>query len=235
MRCIYRIDINDRYYIGSTDNLKNRKRLHLIKLKKQYHPNKFLQNLYNKYGEELFIFTVIESVDGDIDLLKVEQTYLDEHFGKENCVNLSPIAGGGFYYIRTPEIIQKQLDSRRNNGNWYNAANPYPKEAIAANTGSKRSKEFCDKMSKWKRDEYKNNPDQLKKLRDASDKGRQNRWEQYDKPFILIKNNVEYGPYKKQKEVYESGLLSNLSISRLFLGKLQQVKGFSIKFINEDK
>jgi group I intron endonuclease len=164
MRCIYRIDINDRYYIGSTIDFENRKRLHLLRLRKQYHSNKFLQNLYNKYGGDSFKFSIIELLNDDVDVLKAEQPYLDEHFGKENCVNLSPIAGGGFYYIRTPEIIQKQLVSRMKNGNWFSAANYNPKEAIAANIGSKRSKEFCENMSIIKKDQYKNNPEQLKIL-----------------------------------------------------------------------
>lgn len=230
MRCIYRIDINDRYYIGSTINLIERKRIHLVKLRNQNHPNKFLQNLYNKYSEDVFKFSVIELIDESVDTLEAEQPYLDEHFGQENCVNLSPIAGGGQLYIPNEYTISKQMETKKRNGVY--GGNPYPKEAIAANTGSKRSKEFCDKMSAWKKEEYKNNPEQLRKIKEAANRGRENRWNAYDKPFILIKDGKEYGPYKKQKEVYETKLLSNLSISRLFLGKLDNVKGFSLKFID---
>lgn len=228
MRCIYRIDINDRYYIGSTNNLENRKRLHFAKLRKQYHHNKFLQNLYNKYGADVFKFLIIELVDEDVDILGVEQTYLDNHFGTENCVNLSPIAGGGQLYIPNEYTIGKQMETKKRNGVY--GGNPYPKEAIAANTGSKRSKEFCDKMSAWKKEEYKNNPEQLQKLREVSNKGRENRWKNAAKPFVLIKDSKEYGPFNYQFEVVDVGMMSNVSISQLFLGKKKIAKGYQIKF-----
>lgn len=228
MRCIYRIDINDRYYIGSTINFEERKRIHLVKLKNQNHPNKFLQNLYNKYGENSFKFLIVELLEDSVNPLEIEQPYLDKHFGQEHCVNLSPIAGGGQLYIPTEETIKKGIETKKRTGKW--GKNPYPKEAIAANTGSKRSKEFCDRMSVWKKEEYKNNSEQLKKLRDASDKGRENRWKNAAKPFILIKNDKEYGPFNYQFEVVDAGLMSNVSISQLFLGKKKIAKGYQIKF-----
>lgn len=233
MRCIYKIQINDRYYIGSTCNLIERKRLHLIKLKSENHPNRFLQNLYNKYGEGSFIFSVIKLIGENLDTLEVEQPYLDEHFGQENCVNLSPIAGGGFYYVRTPEIIQKQLDTRMKNGNWNHGR--YPTAAIAGNIGSTRSDEFCENMSNHKKEFYANNPDNLKKFKEAASKGRENRWNDYNKPFVMVKDDKEYGPYRTQLECLKEIPISNVSLSQLFKGQKQIVKGYSIKFIPIDK
>jgi hypothetical protein len=231
MRCIYKIEINDRYYLGSTTNFDNRKRLHLVKLRKNYHPNKFLQNLYNKYGEYSFRFSIIEEIDDGIDPLNVEQIYLDEHFGHENCVNLSPVTGGGFYYKRTPESITKCLDTRLKNGNWFSGAR-YPKEAIAANTGSKRSEEFCNSMSNTKKELYKNSPDRLEDFKKVAAKGRLNRWERDKKPFILYRNGLVVGRFDFQTEVFSQGLMSNVSINQLCVGKKKSVKGYTLEFID---
>lgn len=49
---------NNKAYIGQTirDNLWDRIRKHFEKLRANTHPNKKLQNAYNKYGEESFIY-----------------------------------------------------------------------------------------------------------------------------------------------------------------------------------
>lgn len=62
--CVYKITniINNKYYIGSTVDFKNRKRQHLSELKNNKHDNKHLQASFNKYGEEAFSFEVIEHV-----------------------------------------------------------------------------------------------------------------------------------------------------------------------------
>lgn len=232
MRCIYRIDINKRYYIGSTINLKERKRTHFTKLRGQYHPNRFLQNLYNKHGEKKFKFSVVEILSDGVNPLEAERPYLEEHFGKENCVNLTHIAGGGQLYTVSPETIQKQLDTRLNNGNWYPTVKRFPVEAISANTGSKRSPEFCKKMSDMLLKRHKETPDNYKKFKDAATNARKIRWDSYDRKFVLIKDNIEYGPFKTQTEVFKKKILSQLSISRLFLGKLNMVKGYSLRFID---
>jgi group I intron endonuclease len=234
MRCIYRIDINDKYYIGSAKNLKSRKRNHLSKMRLNSHYNSHLQNLYNKYGEQSIKFSIIEEIDDTVNLFSIEQKYLDEHIENDKCVNISPIAGGGKLYTPTPETINKGLETKRKTGNW-GTNHGDNSAAVAANTGSKRSKEFCEKQADLMKDVYKKDKEKLKKFKKAAAKGRENRWAAYDKPFILIKNGVEYGPYRTQTEVSKSKILSYVSISRLFLGKLETVKGFSLKFIKETK
>ncbi len=232
MRCIYKIQVNNRYYIGSTINLDKRKRLHFTKLKNGYHPNKFLQNLYNKYGEDSFVFSVIELIDNDVDTLEIEQPYLNEHFGQENCVNLSPIAGGGKIYNVTPETIAKGLNTKRLRGNW-GTNHGDNSAAVAANTGATRSDEFCENMSNHKKEFYQNNPDKLENFKLAASRGRENRWNSYNKPFIIFdsKNDIEYGPYRTQTECLKTIPISNVSLSQLFKGQKQIVKGYSIKFI----
>jgi len=51
--------INDKFYIGSSKNLNRRKIDHFKLLRKNKHNNKKLQNSFNKYGEDNFIFEIL--------------------------------------------------------------------------------------------------------------------------------------------------------------------------------
>jgi hypothetical protein len=76
---IYKIrnKINDKYYVGSSQNVQHRWKNHLKTLRNKTHRNSKLQNSWYKYGEECFIFELIEECPIS-DLLIVEQNYLDE-------------------------------------------------------------------------------------------------------------------------------------------------------------
>lgn len=91
---IYKIKnkINEKYYLGSSNSCERRKVSHLSQLRRGIHTNSYLQNAWNKYGEENFIFEIIEVVDGSqIMLLEREQYYLDtlkpynENVGYNDC------------------------------------------------------------------------------------------------------------------------------------------------------
>lgn len=75
---IYRIRNlnNNKCYYGSAKDIKRRWSKHKSQLKYQRHENIILQRAWNKYGEEVFVFEVVELCDVD-DLLNVEQKYLD--------------------------------------------------------------------------------------------------------------------------------------------------------------
>lgn len=51
---------NNKLYIGSAVNLIKRKNGHFSALFKNKHENNKLQNAYNKYGKETFIFEILE-------------------------------------------------------------------------------------------------------------------------------------------------------------------------------
>ena len=73
---IYLITINYKIYIGSSNNIYKRRASHLYRLRKNTHNNPILQNLFNKYGENLFTFSILENCSVD-DLLKREQYWID--------------------------------------------------------------------------------------------------------------------------------------------------------------
>jgi hypothetical protein len=79
LKVIYKIfnKITSDFYIGSTNNYIKRFSEHKRQLRKNIHHNSILQNSYNKYGLDCFIYEIIEYVDNKEDLLKKEQYYLD--------------------------------------------------------------------------------------------------------------------------------------------------------------
>lgn len=77
---------NEYFYIGQTQSFRTRKSQHLCKLRKRLHSNKKFQNVFNKYGEPKF--QVLEYCEVE-ELNTIEQWYLNEFVGKENCLNIA--------------------------------------------------------------------------------------------------------------------------------------------------
>lgn len=93
MGYIYKIKniINNNIYIGSTSNIKNRKKHHFTRLKANKHCNIHLQRSWNKYGKDSFKFEVIENNIEDNKLIEREQYYIDN---LKPSYNMQKIAGG---------------------------------------------------------------------------------------------------------------------------------------------
>jgi group I intron endonuclease len=93
---IYKIinKVNGKYYIGSSYRICVRWNRHKNLLFKNKHENEHLQRAWNKYGGENFEFVIIEENIPKIELLMIEQKYLDiAKLDRENCYNMSFIAG----------------------------------------------------------------------------------------------------------------------------------------------
>ena len=67
---------NNKIYIGSSIKLENRKYKHFWMLSKKCHDNQYLQKSYNKYGEDSFIFEIIEECDPTM-LIDRENHYIN--------------------------------------------------------------------------------------------------------------------------------------------------------------
>lgn len=81
--------INGKRYVGSAANLDSRLKKHRSRLSLGVHPNKFLQNAWNKYGENAFDFKVVGTCSRE-KLIQLEQEVMD-HLRPE--YNLCPTAG----------------------------------------------------------------------------------------------------------------------------------------------
>jgi len=69
--------INNKKYVGSSISIFKRKTAHFSNLRLNRHPNIHLQNAYNKYGKENFVFSIIDFVENKEVLLEKEQYYID--------------------------------------------------------------------------------------------------------------------------------------------------------------
>ncbi len=92
---VYQIELDNKKYIGSTTQKFNKRWYHhLYELRKGNHPNRHLQNAYNKYGEETLKFSIIEVVETPEEVIIVEQKYLDELKPEYNILPMAGISSG---------------------------------------------------------------------------------------------------------------------------------------------
>jgi group I intron endonuclease len=96
---VYRIKnkINKKCYYGSSKNIEKRWKTHLNQLKNKKHVNSILQRAWNKYGEDNFIFEVVEECEIE-NLFFVEQKYIDTCGG----YNIGIKASGGDNISKNP-------------------------------------------------------------------------------------------------------------------------------------
>lgn len=153
MRGIYKIECltTGVIYIGSTSvSFAKRWRKHKQRLRYNYHENSYLQNAWNKYGEEDFKFSKLEVLNDmtEIEIKEHEAYWLSQYFskGKDYCFNLSDHTNGG-NTVKSEEIRRKLSDSIK--------ASYTPelreirrKQAIADDTISSARKEV--NTQKWK-------------------------------------------------------------------------------------
>jgi group I intron endonuclease len=86
---IYRIRnvVNQKFYVGSTINMKERTRTHRNKLRAGKHHTPHLQAAWSKYGEECFTFEVVEEIATVEELQVAEDRWLIEYVGQKCCYN----------------------------------------------------------------------------------------------------------------------------------------------------
>ena len=102
---IYRIVLKEdqRCYIGSSIRIEERWDAHKWHLRRGDHHSSYLQNAWNKYGEDAFAFEIIEKCEAD-NLLQREQVWLDS---EDPAFNMLPTAGNNTGYTYTPEACAK--------------------------------------------------------------------------------------------------------------------------------
>jgi group I intron endonuclease len=96
--------INEKKYIGSSNNLNKRWRDHRNSLRMNEHHNILLQRIYNKYGDKTLKFSILEEINDPQELLKKEQFYIDL-INPE--YNVCKTAGSPLGYKHTEETKEK--------------------------------------------------------------------------------------------------------------------------------
>lgn len=98
MKCyIYKIinQVTLEKYVGQTTNFSRRKETHVSALNNNHHPNPKLQNAWNKYGKENFIWEVekFDLTKEELDKLEIDTIKLEKSF--TNGYNLTEGGTGG--------------------------------------------------------------------------------------------------------------------------------------------
>ena len=77
--CVYRIrnKLTNDLYIGSAINFTKRKAIHKRLLRRNVHHSRYLQNAFNVYKEDGFIFEIVELIADINTLLNREQYWID--------------------------------------------------------------------------------------------------------------------------------------------------------------
>lgn len=115
MAFIYEIRnvVTDRSYIGSTkQNPDQRWSEHLYSLRHGKHSSRYLQNSFDKHGESVFEFIILEKVDDD-NRFSVEKEWLDDvkpfPWGEKGGYNMTSKAGGGDKFSLLSEKEKKEF------------------------------------------------------------------------------------------------------------------------------
>lgn len=95
---------NGKFYIGSASYYDKRIGKHIYHLRRNNHPNRYLQNAWNKYKEESFYFFIIEETTKEL-LLEREQYWLDKTqcYNREIGYNIATIAENAAGWHQTKE------------------------------------------------------------------------------------------------------------------------------------
>jgi group I intron endonuclease len=157
--------INNKIYFGETfQTFKRRWNYHKSALNRNCHDNSYLQNAWNKYGADNFVFEVVESIPLEENkqefkkmLEEKECEYIEkfESWKRDKGYNLKRVNGG--YYIITDEIreklrkpkseetkekIRKTLTGRK-------LSAEHKENIRLSGIGRKHSEETKKKMSEW--------------------------------------------------------------------------------------
>ena len=103
--CIENI-VNNKKYIGLTNDVARRKREHLNLLRNNRHENQHLQYAWNKYGEASFVFYVVEECS--IDMLDEREKYYIAKFLSDNDEFGYNIESGG----RVNQIVAEETRNK---------------------------------------------------------------------------------------------------------------------------
>lgn len=102
---------NGKRYVGSSVNLKSRRREHFSSLCRGNHRNPHLQHAWDKYGEESFEFRVVLHCASE-DLLREEQDRIDS-YDFDELYNAVPTAGSVLGFRHSEESKAKMSLSKR--------------------------------------------------------------------------------------------------------------------------
>lgn len=103
---------NGSFYIGITTNPAKREKQHFDNLKNNRHPNHKLQKDYDIYGEEKFVFEIIETFYGEKEQAYQKEYELIQKFQATNSYNI--LEGGRLNPVYSSQCLSKIKESHQN-------------------------------------------------------------------------------------------------------------------------
>lgn len=143
--CIYTITnkINGKFYLGKTNNFLYRMSKHKYTLRNKIHINEHLQRAWDKYGEDNFIFEVLEEYDVE-HLISMEHYWCNllDAFNYNRAYNIRPTHpfGKGTNSTEMREKVKKALTGKK-------LSEEHKLKLSLAKKGKKLSDETKQKMS----------------------------------------------------------------------------------------
>lgn len=106
---IYKIicKVNSKEYYGRSQEVEKRFRAHKNMLRSNTHRNMYMQEDWNKYGEEMFEFIIIETFKTLEESIKSEQNYIDKNIGVGYNIGDSKDGGDRMKYNPRKEETRK--------------------------------------------------------------------------------------------------------------------------------
>lgn len=156
--CIYSIrnTFNGKAYVGSAVNFLSRKRCHLNRLRYNRHHSILLQRAWEKHGEGVFEFVVLEEVVDRSNLIEREQHWIDTLRSADPAwgYNIAPKAGSRLGSKNSPEARAKMVAWQSQRTPEFNArvtahlkGRKHTEATLAKMRGQKRSDETRARMS----------------------------------------------------------------------------------------
>jgi len=113
--------VDGKVYVGSAKRLIERISLHKHLLRNNHH-SIHLQRAWNKYGENVFIFGVLEIIENNQDLIVVEQKYINkyESYNDKFGYNICPLAKNNLGSKHQRGKKEKSVRMSGEGNNFYN-------------------------------------------------------------------------------------------------------------------
>ena len=125
---IYLITINNKPYIGFTDNFTERWDNHRSQLQRGKHHSKKLQEAYDTHGD--FKVEILLETDGD--MAELEKEYIKKYDSKDNGYNMTTGGqGGDTYQFQTPAARAERNKKIGETISRVNTGRKLPKQSIA--------------------------------------------------------------------------------------------------------
>lgn len=153
---IYKITntINGKVYIGQSKTLNTRYRGHIYRISRNEHHNEHLQRSFDKYGEDNFVYDILEEVE-DLSLLDLKEKFWIDHYGGINSDNT--------YNLKDPmlneynDYIRSKLSKSNSGENNPNYGNKWTEEQKKNMSKSRKGKTWEELYGKDKAREMKEN------------------------------------------------------------------------------